>query len=186
MAAVIIQSLKPATHLGGQYGIAGARDDPPRHRVGCQHLVDERGHRAFVDVRLQHVGQEILDELVGGRLVREHEMQIGEEFLTVMRIVANRVNDVIPTGGVHVKFGGRQAGRGARLEHVGRGERQAAHVHHVEDAMRAVEIVGGHDDQRHLVDQILRELLASGIRPIGNLVVRLTDVGYDIALRCGR
>ncbi len=54
---------------------------------------------------LQHVGQEILDELVGGRLVREHEMQIGEEFLTVMRIVANRVNDVIPTGGVHVKFG---------------------------------------------------------------------------------
>jgi hypothetical protein len=52
--------------------------------------------------------------------------------------------------------------------------------------MRAVEIVGGHDDQRHLVDQILRELLASGIRPIGNLVVRLTDVGYDIALRCGR
>ena len=113
-------------------------------------------------------------------------MQIGEEFLTVMRIVANRVNDVIPTGGVHVKFGGRQAGRGARLEHVGRGERQAAHVHHVEDAMRAVEIVGGHDDQRHLVDQILRELLASGIRPIGNLVVRLTDVGYDIALRCGR
>ncbi len=52
--------------------------------------------------------------------------------------------------------------------------------------MRAVEIVGGHDDQRHLVDQILRELLAFGIRPIGNLVVRLTDVGYDIALRCGR
>ena len=73
---------------------------------------------AFVDVRLQHVGQEILDELVGGRLVREHEMQIGEEFLTVMRIVAKRVNDVIPAGGVHVKFGGRQAGRGARLEHV--------------------------------------------------------------------
>ena len=186
VAAVIIQSLKPATHLGGQYGIAGARDDPPRHRVGCQHLVDERGHRAFVDVRLQHVGQEILDELVGGRLVREHEMQIGEEFLTVMRIVANRVNDVIPTGGVHVKFGGRQAGRGTRLEHVGRGERQAAHVHHVEDAMRAVEIVGGHDDQRHLVDQILRELLAFGCRPIGDLVVRLADVGDDVALRSGR
>ena len=33
-------------------------------------------------------------------------------------IVAKRVNDVIPAGGVHVKFGGRQAGRGARLEHV--------------------------------------------------------------------
>ena len=52
--------------------------------------------------------------------------------------------------------------------------------------MRAVEIVGGHDDERHLVDQILRELLASGIRPIGDLVVRLADVGDDIALRSGR
>ena len=52
--------------------------------------------------------------------------------------------------------------------------------------MRAVEIVGGHDDERHLVDQILRELLAFGCRPIGDLVVRLADVGDDIALRSGR
>ena len=81
-------------------------------------------------------------------------MQVGEEFLERVRVVAERVHDIVPSGGVDVARGGGYLRDGLRFEHVGCGQWNAAHVHHVEDAMGSGEIVGGDDDEGDAVDQV--------------------------------
>ena len=81
-------------------------------------------------------------------------MQVGEEFFERVRVVAERIHDVVPSGGVGVACGRGYFRDGLRFEYVGCGQWNAAHVHHVEDAVRAGEVIGGDDDEGDAVDQI--------------------------------
>ena len=112
-------------------------------------------------------------------------MQVREEFLQKLRIVAKRIHDVIPTGRVDGTCDRRDGGDRFRFEYVRCGQGNASHVHHVEDAMRPGQIVGGHDHQRDLVDQIRGETASVVVFHLRKLIEDLSCIDGDVALRVG-
>ena len=81
-------------------------------------------------------------------------MEIPEETLAGYWVVSERIHNVVPTRGVQIASWLVNRGDGLGFEHVGHRQRHAAHVHHVEYAMGALQIIRGDDDQRHHVDHV--------------------------------
>ena len=126
----------------------------PRVGIRGEQIVDEGDDVLFLHVWFEHVFAEFLKQLCADGLVRDDQVQVGEELFERVRVIAERVHDVVPSCGVGVTRGGGYFRDGFRFEHVGCGQWHAAHVHHVEDAVRAGEVVGGDDDEGDAVDQV--------------------------------
>ena len=86
--------------------------------------------------------------------MRDDEVDIAEERFECLCVIAERVHDVVPSGGVGVACGWGDFRDGSCFEYVGCGEGHSAHVHDVEDAVCAGEVVGGYDDEGDFVDEI--------------------------------
>ena len=147
-----------------------------------QHVVDEFDALPFADVPVEYVAGEIGDQRLADRRAREDEVEVGEEPLDARVLVAHRFHDVVPIARVDGARGARDARNDLRLEHVGRRERHAAHVHDVEDAVRARDVVGRDDDEHDVVDEVCGELSAFVVGHRGERVVRAPRVLLDVAL----
>ena len=129
---------------------------------------------------------EVGEQRLAHRRAREDQVEVGEEAFDARVVVAHRLHDVVPVARVDVARGARDAGDDLRLEHVGRRQRHAAHVHDVEDAVGAGDVVGRHDDEHDVVDEVGRETAALVLPERREHVVRAFRVRLDVALRLRR
>lgn len=97
---------------------------------------------------------EFLKQLRADGFMRDDEVDVAEERFKCLCVIAERVHDVVPAGGVGVACGWGDFRDGSCFEYVGCGEGYSAHVHDVEDAVRAGEVIGGYDDEGDFVDEI--------------------------------
>ena len=109
MMPIVVQRLQPASNIIRQHGIRRALKNAPRHGIRGENTVDERLNGMTGEILVQHVGKEVLDQFARRGLVREDEMQVPEELLHAGGVIAQRIHDVIPTGGVRVHRGGGQS-----------------------------------------------------------------------------
>ena len=86
--------------------------------------------------------------------MRDDEVDVAEERFECLCVIAERVHDVVPAGGIGVACDWGDFRNGSCFEYVGCGEGHPAHVHDVEDTVCAGEIVGGYDDEGDFVDEI--------------------------------
>ncbi len=183
---IVVERYEQGDDVVGKARVGGVFEHAPGVGVRREQFIDEGDGVVFLRVWFEHVLAEFVEEPRAYGFVRDDEMQVGEEFLERAGVVAERVHDVVPPCGVGVACRRRYFGDGARLEHVRGRQRHSPHVHHVEDAVRAGEVVGGDDHQSDRVHQIGGEPAPFLGRHRGEHVEHLPGVEGDVALRVRR
>ena len=179
---VVVEQYELPDHIIRQRAVGRLVNHAPGHGIWCKQFIDERNNMLLVDIRAEHILAEFLQQLRAHGLMRNNKMQIREELLQHLGIVANRIHNVIPASGIHIPCRRGKRSHHLRLEHIGCGQRHAAHVHHVENTVRTGQIVGGHNDQRDLIDQIRGEAMTVIVIEFGEFVEHLTCIGRNIVL----
>ena len=99
---VVVEQYELPDHIIRQRAVGRLVNHAPGHGIWCKQFIDERNNMLLVDIRAEHILAEFLQQLRAHGLMRNNKMQIREELLQHLGIVADRIHNVIPASGVHV------------------------------------------------------------------------------------